>query len=217
VKSASVVRAHICFSAASSASSAAVTDHFLRFLDVGLVLLTAWIWIPLLFVVVAAQWAFEGRPVFFRQVRVGQGGRKFLIYKIRTTPRYFRGSPADWPTEVFPPRTLLGRLLRRCDLDELPQLWNVLRGEMSLVGPRPETGYHSAIFLRTMPRYGERMAVRPGLTGLAQVRGWRGDTSVHERLAADIEYIARRGAATYARILTATAWIEFRNAAGFRR
>ena len=78
----------------------------------------------------------------------------------------------------FPPRTRLGGWLRRFDLDELPQLWNVLKGEMSLVGPRPEMPVHARDFSCRIPEFTERLAVRPGLTGLAQIRGWRGNTSI---------------------------------------
>ena len=94
--------------------------------------------------------------------------------------------------------------MRRVDLDELPQLWNVLQGEMSLVGPRPEMPYHSETFSRRIPGYAQRLAVRPGLTGLAQVRGWRANTSIEHRLRSDLEYIGNRGSLMYGRVLFAT-------------
>src|SRR6266850_516890 len=86
----------------------------------------------------------------------------------------------------------------------------VLKGEMSLVGPRPEMPAHAEVFSRRFPQYGRRLAVRPGLTGLAQARGWRGDTSIHERLRSDLEYIGRRGPGMYFAILARTVLMEVR-------
>ena len=98
--------------------------------------------------------------------------------------------------------------MQRFDFDELPQLWNVLRGDMSLVGPRPETPYHCANFASALPGYTQRLQVRPGLTGLAQARGWRGNTSIYERLISDLEYLSNRGFGMYAATLLRTVWLE---------
>ena len=179
-----------------------------RVLDVALVTVSAPLWAPVLLVLFALKALIDGRPVFFAHERLGRGGIPFLLYKIRSTPRAFHARPEDWPSEEFPPRTRFGQWLRRWDLDELPQLWNVLRGEMSLVGPRPETPYHSAKFSAEMPRFHDRLQVRPGLTGLAQVRGWRGDTNVYARLSADLEYLNRRGFRLWLSVLLCTLWIE---------
>jgi lipopolysaccharide/colanic/teichoic acid biosynthesis glycosyltransferase len=183
-------------------------DSLERALDLTLVVLTAPIWTPLLAGLIALKALIDGGPVLFGHVRVGRHGVPFTLYKIRTTPHSFEASPEDWPDEDFPPRTRFGQWLRRWDLDELPQLWNVLCGEMSLVGPRPETPYHSAKFAEMMPRFSERVLVRPGLSGLAQVRGWRGDTNVRQRLASDLEYLGRRGFRTWVAILVRTVWME---------
>jgi lipopolysaccharide/colanic/teichoic acid biosynthesis glycosyltransferase len=160
------------------------------------------------------KWIMDGGPVLFHQVRLGRGGEPFLLHKIRTTPRAYQPASWDWPDDDYPPRTLFGRSLRRVDLDELPQLWNVLKGQMSLVGPRPETPFHSRIFLRRYPLYSCRWQVRPGLTGLAQVRGWRGNTGMEPRLASDLEYIFHRNLRMYVTVLLRTVFNAFRRGLG---
>jgi lipopolysaccharide/colanic/teichoic acid biosynthesis glycosyltransferase len=179
-------------------------DSVQRACDLALVALTMPVWGPLLLGAVAVKFLFDGGPILFRHVRLGLGGRPFVLYKIRTTPADFRPSPADWSNQDYPPRTRYGAFLRHFDLDELPQLWNVIKGEMSLVGPRPEMPFHVKRFSRWLPEYRQRLEVRPGLTGLAQVRGWRGDTSIQQRLLADLEYTNRRGARMYFVILART-------------
>jgi len=100
-----------------------------------------------------------------------------------------RDKGATWAVKDDPRCTQVGGWLRRYGVDELPQLWNVLKGEMSLVGPRPERPEFHRIFEAEIPEFARRLVVRGGLTGLAQIRGWRGDTSVEERLRSDLEYI----------------------------
>jgi len=185
-------------------------DATQRALDIALVTITLPLWVPLVFLMAALKLLTDGRPVWFRHVRLGRDGDRFTLYKIRTTPADFQPGPHDWSDEEFPPRTRFGRWLRRYDVDELPQLWNVLKGEMSLVGPRPEMPAHAEVFSRRFPQYGRRLEVRPGLTGLAQARGWRGDTSIHERLRSDLEYIGRRGPGMYFAILARTVLMEVR-------
>jgi lipopolysaccharide/colanic/teichoic acid biosynthesis glycosyltransferase len=189
-------------------------DSAQRVLDVVLIAVTSPVWLPLLLLAVALKLLFDGRPVWFHHVRLGRNGRPFVMLKIRTTPAEFQPGPNDWSDEDFPPRTRLGRCLRRFDLDELPQLWNVLKGEMSLVGPRPEMPLHAESFSWRLPEYAQRLAVRPGLTGLAQARGWRGNTSIHQRLRSDIEYIAGRGPSLYFAILARTVWMEMQRSFG---
>jgi polysaccharide biosynthesis protein PslA len=135
-------------------------------------------------------------PVWFRQQRIGLDGKPFTIWKLRTMRWTAQGEPLCQATRNDPRVTRVGMWLRRASLDELPQLINVLRGEMSLVGPRPHApGTRAAgrLFEEISPRYADRHRVRPGITGLAQVRGWRGETDCEQkllgRLASDLEYI----------------------------
>ncbi len=129
-------------------------------------------------------------PVFYRQDRVGRDGREFAMLKFRTMRQdaEVRSGPV-WTRQDDPRVTPVGRWLRRWSLDELPQLWNVLRGDMSLVGPRPERKVFVEEFRRRMPRYFERHRVRSGLTGWAQVNGLRGDTSIEARTLYDLHYV----------------------------
>ena len=129
-------------------------------------------------------------PVFFKQRRVGRGKKCFNILKFRT----MRGdTPHDVPTHLLKNAdsyiTKSGAFLRRTSLDELPQFFNVLKGDMSLVGPRPEIPFHVEHFKEEIPRYLVRQQVRPGLTGWAQINGLRGDTDIAERIRYDIWYI----------------------------
>ena len=189
-------------------------DAVQRGVDVFLIALTAPLWAPLLLLAVALKLSFDGRPVWFGHERLGLGGKSFVMYKIRTTPRDFQPGADDWSDEDFPPRTRFGQWLRRVDIDELPQLWNVLKGEMSLVGPRPEMPVHAERFSRRHPEFVQRLIVRPGLTGLAQIRGWRGNTSIRHRLESDLEYLERRGPGLYGNILAKTVVVEARRARG---
>ena len=152
-----------------------------------------------------------GRPVIFRQTRPGLHGRPFEILKFRTMrPENPAAGLLDDASRLTP----LGRLLRRTSLDELPTLWNVVRGDMSLVGPRP-------LLMQYLDRYSPEQArrhqVRPGLTGLAQVSG-RNDISWDDRLRLDVEYVCRHSLGTDLRILARTVCLVLRrtgiNAAG---
>jgi len=133
-------------------------------------------------------------PALYSQVRLGKGGRPFAIYKIRTMYQDAeRISGATWSTPGDSRITPLGRFLRKTHLDELPQLWNVLRGDMSMVGPRPERPEFVPQLEQAVPYYRARLLVRPGVTGLAQVQ-LPPDTdleSVRVKLAYDIEYVQK--------------------------
>ena len=129
-------------------------------------------------------------PVFYRQERMGLDGKAFTVFKFRS----MREDAEDvtgpvWAHEDDPRATPLGHWLRRLDLDELPQLWNVLRGDMSIVGPRPERPFFVAQFKHRLPQYMLRHKVKAGITGWAQVNGWRGNTSLEKRLEYDLYYI----------------------------
>jgi exopolysaccharide biosynthesis polyprenyl glycosylphosphotransferase len=160
--------------------------------------------LPLLAAIAIAVRVTSGPNVLYRQRRVGRDGRAFDMLKFRTmrdVGSEHGEADADWAaaqTSGFVPGsslseqeryTSLGRLLRRSALDELPQLWNVLRGDMSLVGPRPERLSYSTLFESDIYRYGDRHRVKSGLTGWAQVNGLRGKTSLADRIEWDNHYI----------------------------
>jgi Undecaprenyl-phosphate glucose phosphotransferase len=129
-------------------------------------------------------------PVFYQQERMGLDGRGFAIFKFRTMAACAEAdSGAVWAVKNDQRTTRLGGVLRRTSLDELPQLFNVLRGEMSLVGPRPERPVFVATFRKNVPGYMLRHKVKAGITGWAQVNGWRGNTSIEKRIEYDLFYI----------------------------
>ena len=129
-------------------------------------------------------------PVFYRQERMGLDGHPFLVYKFRSMLHDAeRETGPVWTRENDPRRTPLGKLLRRFSVDELPQLWNVVKGEMSLVGPRPERPFFVEQFKQRFPQYMLRHKVKSGMTGWAQVNGWRGNTSIEKRIEYDLYYI----------------------------
>jgi len=129
-------------------------------------------------------------PVFFRQLRVGRNGREFKMFKFRSM-RIDKGNAngSGWTVKDDPRRTRVGKVIRRYNLDELPQLFNVLAGQMSLVGPRPEQPGYVEKFRDDIPRYFQRHKVKSGVTGWAQVNGFRGDTSIAERTKYDLYYV----------------------------
>lgn len=153
----------------------------------------------------------SGRPVLYRQPRVGKDGRTFSMPKFRTmrVDAEAHSGPV-WATNADPRRTAFGRVLRRFSLDELPQLWNVLGGQMSIVGPRPERPLFVARFNEDHLWYRFRHRIRPGLTGLAQVRGLRGDTALEPRIDSDNWYIENWSIGLDLRIAGATLFEMFR-------
>ncbi|WPJ97384.1 sugar transferase [Coraliomargarita algicola] len=130
--------------------------------------------------------------VFYRQVRLGENGRPFEIIKIRSMRLDAeKQTGAKWCTQDDPRRLSVGTFMRKYNIDELPQFWNVLKGDMSLVGPRPERPELIENFKHEISFYNIRHIVKPGITGWAQINGWRGDTSLQSRIACDLEYIER--------------------------
>lgn len=129
-------------------------------------------------------------PIFYAQERMGLDGKAFHVYKFRSM---YAGAEDDtgpvWARDDDPRCTPVGRWLRKLDLDELPQLWNVLSGDMSVVGPRPERPYFVEQFKHRIPQYMLRHKVKAGITGWAQVNGWRGNTSLEKRIEYDLYYI----------------------------
>ncbi len=128
-------------------------------------------------------------PVSYRQERVGRNKKNFVMYKFRSMDANAPGENTTWGTKNDSRRTRVGAFLRKFSIDELPQLFNVLKGDMSLVGPRPERPFFVEKFRDEVPLYMLKHLVRPGITGWAQVNGWRGDTSIMERVKCDLFYI----------------------------
>ena len=143
---------------------------------------------PLLLVIAVGVKRSSPGPVLFRQVRVGYLRREFRMLKFRSM-RVNVEEDTGWTTDEDPRRTKFGAFLRKTSLDELPQLINVLKGDMSLVGPRPELPHFVEQFRETIPYYMVKHQVKPGMTGWAQVNGYRGDTSIEKRIELDLWYI----------------------------
>ena len=142
-------------------------------------------------IALAVKWSSPG-PIFYRQERMGLDGRLFSMWKFRTMVKDAeRETGAVWAVANDERRTPLGAFLRRTNLDEIPQFWNVLVGEMSLVGPRPERPEFIREFRAGLPGYMLRHKVKGGLTGWAQVNGCRGNTSIEKRLEYDMAYLRR--------------------------
>jgi exopolysaccharide biosynthesis polyprenyl glycosylphosphotransferase len=128
-------------------------------------------------------------PVFYRQVRTGRRGKNFKIIKLRSMILSAEKSGAQWAKPNDQRRLPIGGFMRAWNLDEVPQFWNVLKGEMSLVGPRPERPELISTFQNTIPHYNARLISKPGMTGWAQVNGLRGDTDLVERVRFDLYYL----------------------------
>ncbi len=184
-------------------------DVELRALDIVLAAFFLLVALPLLVLIAAALLLTSGLPLFYKGERVGRGGRIFGMLKFRTLRRGAedRLGPylgADLVERTRAETTRLGRRLRATQLDELPQLWNILRGDMSFVGPRPIRPRFFEQLAGELPAYWQRLVVRPGLTGFAQVRGGY-ESSMAEKLAHDLEWIADRSVPLYLRTLVTTA------------
>jgi lipopolysaccharide/colanic/teichoic acid biosynthesis glycosyltransferase len=185
-------------------------DRILRLLDVMLAALFLLVALPVVLLLTLLLLATSGRPLLYRGQRVGRGGRVFTMLKFRTLNADAEQRLGPYLGEELVRRTQeeftpIGKWLKATQLDEIPQFLNVLRGEMSLVGPRPIRPVFFEELAHELPAYWQRLTVRPGLTGLAQVR--RGyETSMAEKLAHDLEWIADRSVRLYLRTVWATGW-----------
>jgi Undecaprenyl-phosphate glucose phosphotransferase len=167
---------------------------------------------PLMLVIAILVKLSSPGPVLFSQERVGLHGRPFVLYKFRTMRMQSqRSSDVIWTRVNDDRRTSLGFLLRRSNLDELPQLWNVLRGDMSLVGPRPERPFFVDKFVEEIESYNVRHFLKSGITGWAQVNGLRGDTSIAKRVEYDLYYLRHWSFSMDLKILWLTLWKGFRD------
>ena len=161
-----------------------------RTLDIGLAAGGLAALLPFFPLVALVIWLEDRGPIFYRQERMGLDGRPFDMLKLRSMRVDAESSTGPvWAVRDDPRRTRLGTFLRHWSLDELPQLWNVLRGDMSMIGPRPERPAFVREFKHKIPQYMLRHRVRAGITGWAQVHGWRGNTSIQKRLQYDLYYI----------------------------
>ena len=185
-------------------------DAILRALDIGLSALFLVVSLPISLLIALAVVLTSGMPILYRGERVGRGGHVFMMFKFRTLRHgaehrlgtHLGEELVEATKTEFTP---IGRWLKATQLDEIPQFVNVLRGDMSLVGPRPIRPVFFGELAHELPSYWQRLVVRPGLTGFAQVR--RGyETSMAEKLAHDLEWIADRSVRLYLRVLFATAW-----------
>lgn len=161
-----------------------------RAFDIGFALLAIVVTLPVMLAIAVGIKLTSRGPVLFAQERVGLNRRTFKMYKFRSM-KVSTGEVADtqWTVENDPRRTRFGSFLRRTSLDELPQFLNVLKGDMSVVGPRPERPYFVEQFKEEIPKYMIKHHIRPGLTGWAQTNGLRGDTSIEDRIKYDLFYI----------------------------
>jgi lipopolysaccharide/colanic/teichoic acid biosynthesis glycosyltransferase len=185
-------------------------DVLLRALDLVLSAVFVVLTLPLALAIAFALLVTSGLPVLYRGERVGRGGHVFTMFKFRTLKPDAEARLGPYLGEELVRRTEqeyapFGRRLKATQLDEIPQFWNVMRGDMSLVGPRPIRPVFFEELAHELPAYWQRLVVRPGLTGLAQVR--RGyETSMAEKLAHDLEWIADRSVRLYLRTVFATGW-----------
>ena len=189
-------------------------DLTLRFLDILFSASFLLVSLPITALLVPIILLTSGRPIFYRGERVGRSGRVFSMLKFRTLKREAESRIGPYLGSELVERTRaeytpIGRWLRATQLDEIPQLLNVLKGDMSLVGPRPIRPRFFEELAEDIPAYWQRLVVRPGLTGFAQVRkGY--ETTWADKLAHDLEYIADRSVGLYLRTLVATGWRVFR-------
>ena len=161
-----------------------------RTIDVGMAIAVMIALIPIVPIIALLIWLEDRGPIFYRQERMGLDGKPFMIVKFRSMRVNAEATSGPvWAVRDDPRRTRVGSFLRRTSLDELPQIWNVLTGDMSIVGPRPERPTFVREFKHKIPRYMLRHRVKAGITGWAQVHGWRGNTSIKKRIQYDLYYI----------------------------
>lgn len=176
-----------------------------RIFDVVFSLMVLLLTLPLTLLIALVIKLESAGPVFFTQNRVGFNGQVFRMFKFRTMRVSSRvEEDTRWTCAHDPRRTRVGTLLRRTNLDELPQFLNVLKGDMSIVGPRPERPYFVQRFLEQIDRYNSRHLLKAGITGWAQVNGWRGDTSIAKRVEYDLYYLRNWSLTLDLQIITLT-------------
>jgi Undecaprenyl-phosphate glucose phosphotransferase len=180
-----------------------------RGMDLAIAVASLVVLLPVLPLLALAIWLEDRGPILYRQERMGLDGKPFMIVKFRSMRVDAEASSGPvWAIKDDPRRTRVGSFLRHWSLDELPQIWNVLRGDMSIVGPRPERPTFVREFKHKIPRYMLRHRVKSGITGWAQVHGWRGNTSIRKRIQYDLYYIQNWSLKLDCKIL----WMTLRHA-----
>lgn len=169
-------------------------DEFNKFLkytsDYVIAIIAIIITSPIMIITAIAIKLTSPGPIIFKQERIGHNSKPFMMYKFRSMKvQNPSEEKSEWTTKDDPRKTRVGEIIRKTSIDELPQFFNVLKGDMSVVGPRPERPYFVEQFKETVPKYMVKHQVRPGLTGWAQIHGCRGDTSITKRIEYDIEYV----------------------------
>lgn len=166
-------------------------NKFLKFMsDYVISIIAIIITSPIMIITAVAIKLTSPGPVIFKQERMGHNSKTFMMYKFRSMKVQDPSEEkSEWTTRDDPRKTKVGDIIRKTSIDELPQFFNVLKGEMSVVGPRPERPYFVEQFKETIPKYMVKHQVKPGLTGWAQIHGCRGDTSIKKRIEYDIEYV----------------------------
>jgi Undecaprenyl-phosphate glucose phosphotransferase len=177
-----------------------------RVMDIFLAVVALLLLAPLMAVIAVLVKLTSPGPVLYRQERCGLNGRPFMMLKFRSLRADAEAGGPQMTAVNDPRKTRLGTILRATNLDELPQLFNVLRGDMSLVGPRPERPVFVSRFRKTIPNYMARHAVKAGMTGWAQVNGWRGNSSLRKRVQFDLYYITHWNPLFDVRIMFLTVW-----------
>ena len=181
-----------------------------RFMDISLSFLLLMVLSPILFLIALLVKLGSHGPIFYVQERMGLDGVSFQMYKFRSMKINAESDTGPvWAKSDDGRRTYFGTFIRKLNLDELPQLFNVLKGEMSLVGPRPERPFFVEQFRSTVPGYMLRHKMKSGITGWAQVNGWRGDTSLEKRIEFDLFYIENWSVGFDLKILWLTLWKSF--------
>ena len=169
-----------------------VYDAISRLFDIFATLVSLVVGLPIVLIAAIAIKIEDGGPVLYSQARLGKGGKVFTIYKMRSMRVDAEVNGAQWTDTDDDRITRVGRFIRKTRIDEIPQLYNILVGHMKIIGPRPERPKLAEEFCVDLPEFVNRLAVRPGLTGLAQVNGGY-DLTPAEKLKWDVEYIRRRG------------------------
>ena len=166
-------------------------DMYQRVLDIVLSILGLLVGIPLMIIFGILIKVEDNGPITYKQERIGKGGKKFYIYKLRSMRTDAEKFGAQWAEKEDPRVTKVGKFIRKTRIDEIPQLFNIIKGDMSIIGPRPERPLFTEEFNEEIPGFINRLAVKPGLTGWAQVNGGY-EISPREKLTEDMYYIKNR-------------------------